>query len=118
MVNLTQSFLFMLQHWMFSNWRPSLIVNRAVLKFHFSFGSKLTASSLIDTVYSNSYNIVIGKFFSPALVGYYNQADTFRLFPVSQLSFALDKVTYPLFSTIQENDKKLKEKNGSYLCFH
>lgn len=108
LLNLVQALLFTIQHWFFSKWKPALVFDYAKLKTHFSFGIKLTLSSFLDTLYNNSYTIVIEKTFSPALVGYYTQAETLRLFPVNQLSTALGKVTYPLFSTIQNDDVKLK----------
>ena len=108
-LNLTQSFVFMVQHWFYTNWRPSLKFDMLKLKDHFNFGSRLTLASLLDTIYNNSYTIVIGKQFSPALVGFYDQAQTLRLFPVTQITSALGNVTYPLFSIIQEDDEKLKE---------
>lgn len=108
-LNLAQASFFTIQHWMFTKWRPSLVFDFSKLKKHFSFGYKLTLSSLIDTIYNNAYNIVIGKFFSPTTVGFYNQADNMRLFPVGQISNALNKVTYPLFTSINDNEVKLKE---------
>lgn len=107
-LNLVQSFVFMIQHWFFTKWRPSFSFDKEKLRTHFKFGIRLTASSLLDTLYNNSYTIVIGKAFSPSLVGFYNQADNLRLFPVNQISTALGKVTYPLFSMIQEDDLRLK----------
>lgn len=107
-LNITRSILFALQAWFFIDWKPSLIFNKERFKYHFIFGYKLTLSGLIDTIYNDSYRIVIGKVFSPATVGYFNHAETMRLFPVNQISSVLGKVTYPLFSTIS-NDKDLKK---------
>lgn len=107
-LNLVQAFVFMIQHWFFTKWRPTLCFDIERFKTHFKFGIRLTLSSLLDTLYSNSYTIVIGKTFSPTLVGFYNQADNLRLFPVNQISNALNKVTYPLFSMIQDNNERLK----------
>jgi len=67
----------------------------------------MTLSGLLDTLYRNVYTIVIGKAFTPSLVGYFNQAETMRKFPVKQLSTVMGKVTYPLFSNIK-GDKQLK----------
>src|SRR5690606_8881472 len=67
----------------------------------------MTLSGLLDTIYTDAYRIVIGKFFSPTMVGFYNQAETMRLFPVRQLKTALGKVTYPMFSNLK-NDEQLK----------
>lgn len=107
-LNLSQSIIFTLHNWFSGYWMPTLVFNYEKFKSHFSFGYKITLSSLIDTVYNNAYNIIIAKFFSPSIVGYYTQADSLRLFPVSQLSLVLSKVTYPIFSNIKD-DVKLKE---------
>lgn len=106
-LNLVQAIAFTIQNWIFINWRPSLIFDWKRFKYHFIFGYKLTLSSLLNTIYNDSYRIVIGKFFSPASVGFYNQAETMRLFPVQQISSVMGKVTYPLFSNISD-DHSLK----------
>ena len=82
-------------------------VQQRRFKYHFNFGYKLTLSGLLDTVYNDAYRIVIGKFFTPAAVGFFNQAETMRLFPVQQISSVMGKVTYPLFSNIN-GDIQLK----------
>lgn len=102
-LNLTQTIVFTIQNWIFIPWRPSLVFNKEKFKYHFNFGYKLTLSGLVDTVYNDIYRIVIGKFFSPASVGFFNQAESLRLFPVAQLSAVLGKVTYPLFSNINDD---------------
>jgi O-antigen/teichoic acid export membrane protein len=94
--------------WFQVKWRPSLIFDWSRLKRHFNFGYKLTLSGIIDTIYSNIYNIIIGKFFSVSLLGYYTRADAIKQLPVNNISSALKKVTYPLFSSIQNDNKRLK----------
>lgn len=106
-LNLSQTIVFTIQNWIFIKWRPSFVFNKERFKYHFNFGYKMTISSLLDSVYNDAYNIVIGKFFSPSVVGFYNQADNLRLFPVKQLSTVMSKVTFPLFSNI-ENDTQLR----------
>ena len=106
-LNLTQTIVFTVQNWIFIPWRPSFVFNKRKFRYHFNFGYKLTLSGLLDTLYRNIYTIVIGKAFNPILVGYFNQAETMRLFPVQQLSSVMGKVTYPLFSNI-DNDASLK----------
>lgn len=113
-MNLIRSFLFTLQAWFFIDWKPSLLFEKERFKYHFKFGYKLTLSSLLDTVYNDSYRIIIGKYFSPTSVGLYNHAETMRLFPVNQISSVVSKVTYPFFSNI-ENDAELKRSYRSVL---
>lgn len=102
-LNLVQAIIFTIQYWLFVDWRPSLVFDKKRFKYHFDFGYKLTISVLIDTIYNDAYRIIIGKFFSPAAVGFFNQAETMRLFPVNQISSVVGKVTYPLFSKINNN---------------
>jgi O-antigen/teichoic acid export membrane protein len=104
-LNLSQTVVFTIQNWLFIKWRPSFIFNKRRFRYHFNFGYKMTIAGLIDTIYNNSYNIVIGKFFSPIYVGFYSQAETMRLFPVTQLASVMGKVTYPLFSSIKKDDQ-------------
>lgn len=106
-LNLAQTLVFTIQNWVFIPWRPSFVFNKRRFRYHFNFGYKLTLSGLLNTLYRNIYTIVIGKAFNPILVGYFNQAETMRLFPVQQLSSVMGKVTYPLFSNI-DNDASLK----------
>lgn len=107
-MHLVTTFLFMIQHWFRTDWKPSLIFDKQKFKYHFNFGYKLTLSSLLTALYTNSYTLVIAKMFSATQLGFYNQANTLRMFPVRNLTTALQKVTYPLFSSIQDDNQKLK----------
>jgi len=107
-MNLFQSFLSTIQHWVYSGWRPNFIFDKARFKYHFNFGYKMTISGLIETIYNNIYTIVIGKYFSAVQVGYYTRSLGLRQLPISNLSTAINKVTYPMFSSIQGDNVKLK----------
>ena len=63
-LNLAQSMSYVLITWCFSKWKPPIYFSRILFKRHFSFGYKLTISSLIDTIYQNLYKILIGKYFN------------------------------------------------------
>ena len=107
-MNLLQSLLLTIQYWIRSKWIPNWIFDRERLKYHFNFGYKLTVSSLLNTLFTNIYVIVIGKFFTPTILGYYTRAQTMQMFPVQNIATALNKVTYPMFASIQNDDVKLK----------
>jgi O-antigen/teichoic acid export membrane protein len=97
-----------LQLWFYTKWKPSWVFNKEKFKYHFNFGYKLTLSGLLDVVFVNAYTIIIGKFFAPAQVGFYNRADSLKQFPVSNISAILGKVTFPLFAEIKDDDARLK----------
>lgn len=104
-----QSFLSTVQLWIRTGWTPSLMFNIAKFRYHFKFGYKLTLSGLLDTIFTNIYQIIIGRFFLPAQVGFYTRADSLKQLPVSNISIALNKISYPLFASIQNDDARLKK---------
>ena len=75
----------------------------------FAFGSKLLASGLLDTLYTNIYLLVIGKIFNAASLGFYTQADRFTKLPSSNITGILQRVTYPVLCSIQDDDERLRE---------
>lgn len=107
-MNLIQSFLFAIQHWIRSGWYPDFIIDKERLKHHFQFGYKLTISGILNVIFNNAYNLVIGKYFSAIQLGFYNRADAIRSFPVYNISAALNKITYPVFAKMQADNNALK----------
>lgn len=103
-----QSTVFTLQHWFYSSWRPKLIFNIKKFKYHFDFGYKMMLSGLLNILFINVYTVIIGKMFSVQQLGYYNRADSLKQLPVSNLSTALNKVTFPLFAKISHDDEQLR----------
>ena len=93
--------------WVLSHWRPQLIYSWKSFYELFGFGSKLLVSGLIDTIYRNIYLIVIGKVFSASDLGYYTRAHQFTDFPSSNLTGIIQRVTYPVLCSIQNEDERL-----------
>ncbi|MGI9526123.1 MAG: lipopolysaccharide biosynthesis protein [Weeksellaceae bacterium] len=105
--NVVQAFFLSLQYWFLTGWRPKLIFNKDKFKYHFDFGYKLTLSGLLSQVISSLVTVIIGKFYSPAQLGYYTRAGNMKNFGVSNISSALNKVTYPLFSAVKSDKVRL-----------
>lgn len=103
-----QSCISTIQYWLYSNWRPKMIFDKTKFLYHFNFGYKMTLSGILEIVFVNIYTIIIGKLYSPLQLGYYNRADSLQQLPVSNISNALNKVTYPLFAKMSHDDAKLK----------
>lgn len=92
-----------------TRWMPKMVIYREKIKEHFYFGYKLTLAGILSRIVSNIYPMIIGKYFSAAMVGYYTRAITMREFPVATISNTLDKVLYPLFSKIKNDKEQLKK---------
>ncbi len=94
--------------WTMSKWRPLMVFSMDSFKSLFSFGSKLLASGLLNQIFDNIYNLIIGKMYTPAALGYYTQAKRMQDIPVSNSLSILQRVTYPIYSTIQDDLVRLK----------
>lgn len=100
-----ESFLFFVQ----IRWRPTFRFSSKSFKELFSFGSNLLISSILNSIFSNIYKLVIGKLYNPVLLGFYTQADNLKSYSTIRLMGIVDKVSYPLLSKIQNDDTKLIE---------
>ncbi|MUP46864.1 lipopolysaccharide biosynthesis protein [Gramella sp. BOM4] len=90
-------------------WIPVLKFDRNKLKVHLNFGYRLTLSEILDRIFKNIYLIAIGKYFSAAQLGFYTRAETMNQLPVQNISRAFDRVTFPLFTKIQDDNIRLKD---------
>lgn len=99
----------------FLRWTPLKLFSWESFKSLFSFGSKLLVSSLIHTIYYNLYSIVIGKRFSATSLGYYTRAEQFAMFPSSNVNSIISRVTFPVLSTMQDDDEKLALAYRKYI---
>lgn len=106
--SLTASFVWLVLLWLWNDWRPSLVFSLESLQRMFSFGSRLLISGLIDTIWRNGYNLVIAKYFSAAELGYYTRATSFTDFPSQHLTRVIQRVSYPVLSTLQDDVSRLK----------
>src|SRR5699024_9036098 len=97
------------QIWIYAKWKPLLSFNKQKAKGLFSFGSKLMVVGILQTTYQNIYQVVIGKFFPVNMLGYYQNANSLVRTPVNALSSVLSSVTYPVFSSVQDDNRRLKE---------
>ncbi|MFZ6009149.1 MAG: lipopolysaccharide biosynthesis protein, partial [Bacteroidota bacterium] len=107
-MHLAQTSFSSAQLWLRSDWRPSFIFDSGRFKHHFSFGYKLTLSALLERLYQNITAILIGRYFSVSQLGFYSRAQSMKQLPVDSISAALNKVTYPLFASIQDDNPRLK----------
>jgi len=94
--------------WFFMPWRPALIFSFKALRGMFRFGSRLLASGLLDQIFRNIYLLVIGKMFSATDLGFFTRAQTFGDLPSQTISGMVGRVTFPVFSTIQDDSARLK----------
>jgi O-antigen/teichoic acid export membrane protein len=95
--------------WFRSDWRPKALFDFKEVKPLLSFGSKMFASGMLDTVYNRVDVLIIGKLFSTDTLGYYFRATSFNQFIVRYTSGSLQGVFFPVVSHLQsDRDTQLR----------
>ena len=93
--------------WILGKWKPKRKWSWESFHYLWGFGSKMLGSGLLDTIYNNIYPIVIGKYFSAQDLGNYTRAQQFSSLPSSNVTGVLQRVTFPVLSSIQNEDERL-----------
>lgn len=101
---LSSAIISMFLYWFMSKWRPLLVFSKDSFITLFSFGSKILASSILNAIYNNLYNLVIGKVYTPQDLGYYTKANSITQLPTTSIAFTLQGALYPYLCEAQNDD--------------
>ena len=93
--------------WIFNHWAPSIRFSKESFNRLFGFGWKMMASSILDSLWTQLYQVVVGKFYSPATLGQYTRAQQFSTLFSSNLTTVIQRVTYPVLSDIQDEKERM-----------
>ena len=102
------AFIKMTMLWIFVKWKPSQPFSKESFRELFSFGSKLLLANIVVAISNNITTLIIGKKFSSKQLGFYNRAEQISYFPVSNLTAVLQRVTFPVFSKMQDDMMTLR----------
>lgn len=94
--------------WVTVKWHPKMHFSLERLKGLYSFGWKLLVSRLIDTLYNNIRQLLIGKIYSTADLAYYNRGRTFPNLIVTNINTSIDSVLFPAMSKSQDKIVQVK----------
>lgn len=95
-------------YWYYQRWFPGVRFSKSSAKEMFSFGSKLLMSTILNTIYTNVYPMVIGKKFSASFLGFYTKGASFASLPSTTIASVVGEVAYPVLSSIQDDDERLR----------
>ncbi len=94
--------------WMTVKWRPKKMFSWERLKGLLSFGWKMLASSLLDTVYNNIRSLIIGKMYSSSDLAFYDQGKKFPNVIVTNINTSIDSVLLPTMASAQDDASRVK----------
>lgn len=110
-------------YWWMGVWRPKWVFSMQSFKSLFGFGGYILLSNLIITFVNNVQGLIIGRLFTPAVMGLYTQARKLEEVASTTLSTVVDQVSYPVLSDVQDDKEKhvaiLRSLSmvSAYVCF-
>lgn len=98
--------------WLFSPWCPGLPQRNTGARSMVRYGLNLTGFELVNFFSRNLDNILIGRVWGDAALGFYSRAYRLVLFPVSQIRSPLVAVAMPALSRLQSEPQRFR----NYYC--
>lgn len=89
-------------------WRPRFYMNMKEIKGFISFGLFQTGEHTVNYFARNIDKILLGKLLGTDMLGYYSVASNIVLLPISRINPILNRVTFPVFSKVQNDTAKLR----------
>lgn len=101
---LLNSFIDTVMLFLIVKWRPNFEFSLVRLKPLVSYGWRILAVSLINSVYANIRSFVIGKKYSTEDLAYTNKGQQFPSLISSNINVSIKSVLFPALSNIQEDN--------------
>ncbi len=98
--------------WIFGKWKPRAHFSSASIRSMFGFSSRLLGTDLLNNLYANIPNFIIGRTYPRGTLGYYEQARSLRDHAVNDVMTAMQSVTFPALASIRDDAGKFAAAIG------
>lgn len=93
--------------WIFNRWWPKVRYNIDSLCYMWGFGWKMLVSGLLDKIWGQLYQVVVGKFYNPSTLGQYTRSKEYATLLSSNFQTIIGRVTYPVLAEVQDDTLRL-----------
>lgn len=104
---LSKQLLYTLCLWILNKWWPKFTFYNDSFKYMWGFGWKLLVSGILNNVWNQLYQVVIGRCYTSSTLGHYTRANECASIFSSNLTTIIQRVTFPVLSELQDDKKKL-----------
>lgn len=105
MSNVLQSVLLLI----LVRWRYAICFSKSSASFILRYGGAISIAAIIDNLYYDLESLVVGKWFSKSLLGFYTNARTYPLRVISSVKDTIAGVVFPAMSKVAEQQKEIKK---------
>lgn len=89
-------------------WKPIRVFSKQSFQELFKFGGFILLSNLFSTLANEIQGLLVGRAFSSATLGLYNQAFRLEGSAANTVSSVINQVTYPVMASLQDDRQKLQ----------
>lgn len=104
---LSKQLLYTLCLWVLSKWWPKFTFYKDSFKYMWGFGWKLLASGILNNVWNQLYQVVIGRCYTPSTLGHYTRANEYANLFSANLTSIVQRVSYPVLSEMQDDKERM-----------
>lgn len=95
--------------WILIEWKPQLSFSLKRLQKLFSFGWKLLVANLLNNLYNEMFNVVVGKKFLTETLGLYNRGKQFPSLIVTNIDNSVQAIMLSAYSNYQDDKVRVKQ---------
>lgn len=104
---LSKQLVYTLCLWVLSKWWPKFTFYKDSFKYMWGFGWKLLASGILNNVWNQLYQVVIGRCYTSSTLGHYTRANEYASIFSSNLTLIVQRVSYPVLAEIQDDKERM-----------
>ena len=93
--------------WILNRWMPNFHFSVESFKYMWGFGWKLLVSGLLDRLWAQMYQVVVGKFYNAATLGQYTRGQEYANIFSANITSIVQRVTYPVLAEVQDEKERM-----------
>lgn len=111
-IPLSNSFIMCMALWCRLRWRPSLPKLNVSIRPYITFGGHVMAVNVLNYLFRNLDNILIGRYLGAISLGIYSNAYALLMMPLNQINGPISSVALPALSRLLDNHHEYRK----YYC--
>jgi len=104
---ISKQLFYTLSLWILVKWWPKFNFSRNAFEYMWGFGWKLLVSGLLNNIWNQLYQVVVGKFYPPATLGQYTRSKEYASIFSSNITSIVQRVSFPALSNIQDDIERM-----------
>lgn len=93
--------------WILNCWMPNFHFSVESFKYMWGFGWKLLVSGLLNNIWNQLYQVVVGKFYNAATLGQYTRGQEYANLFSANITSIVQRVTYPVLAEVQDEKERM-----------